>query len=192
MEYPSIADVIVFCGRPGAGKSTLADGLSRVLHNAKLFNTQQWRIKLTGNNPLYTSAEHEAVDKIMRDQAAATLAQGGIALIDARLTRSLEYRTSWYKAAQELGKSACCVYVATNNDIAESRAISRNTSVDGLYTRSTEATLANLALLFEAPEPWENAVTVDGSALTPEELLRETVTALHSSEARVSLAHHNT
>lgn len=110
--------LVVVCGLPGVGKTTVSEYVSRAL-DGRLLRTDVVRKELFPE-PEYTSEEREAVYDEVFERANETLRVGQSAVLDGTF-KNREHRGDARRAAQELGVPLSLVRVACDENVVEER-----------------------------------------------------------------------
>jgi predicted kinase len=145
--------LVVVCGLPGTGKTTVAREITERL-DARLLRTDVVRKDLF-DDPAYTEAETEAVYAELFDRATAALADESVVL-DATF-RTEAFRTGAREAAQSADAAFRLVGVKCADEVVRER----------IHARSDDASDADVAVyeqFRETYDPVEDAdLVVDNS-----------------------------
>ncbi|MFC3477428.1 AAA family ATPase [Halobacterium litoreum] len=115
--------LVVVCGLPGAGKTTVAEHAVDAL-DATLFRTDVVRKDLFPD-PEYTREEMRAVYDELFSRAEDAVADGDAVVLDGTFKRR-EYRGRARRAAEELGVPFTLVRVACEEDVVRERIRARS------------------------------------------------------------------
>lgn len=110
--------LVVVCGLPGAGKTTVARAVADRL-DGRIHRTDVVRKDLF-EDPDYTDAEERAVYEALFDRAAATLADGTTAILDGTF-HDRTYRDRAERVADAAGVPVRHVRVVCAESVVESR-----------------------------------------------------------------------
>jgi len=110
--------VVVVCGLPGAGKTTVAEHVAELL-GAELLRTDVVRTDLFPE-PEYTDAELRAVYEELFERAAAVVHRGDSVVLDGTFQHR-EHRDSVEHTADDLGVPATLVKVECEEAVVEER-----------------------------------------------------------------------
>jgi predicted kinase len=146
-------ELVVVCGPPGVGKSSVARAVADHL-DAAVYRTDVVRKELF-ETPAYTTTETEQVYAAVLDRARTRLADGGRAVLDGTY-REARFRVAVAEAAESVGATHTFVRVTCEEPVVRERIAGR----DGV----SDATFENYLDIREGFEPLEAAhVTVDNS-----------------------------
>lgn len=155
--------LVVVCGPPGVGKSTVAGAVVDRLGGVRL-RSDVVRKELF-SDPAYTAAETERVYAELFDRAGRLLREGRDAVLDATF-RDRELRDRARTLGAERGAAVTVVRVVCDRAVAEARIRAREGDV-------SDADVAVHRELRESFDPMAGEhATVDNSA-TAEETLRQ-------------------
>jgi len=157
--------LVIFCGIPGSGKTTVAKVTAQKLPNAVHVQTDAVRGMLS--HPNFGGDESEFVYDGCMAVAGQALRRGYTVLLDGTFMRE-EYRT---KAKDQLGKYSSridVVYVACGLEAALKRNSSRKASIPPEKVRS----------IWERFEEPKRAIRVDSARLRPSQAAARIVGAL--------------
>lgn len=115
--------IVVVCGLPGAGKTTVAEHAAELL-DAALFRTDVVR-KDIFPDPEYTSAEMRAVYEELFERASAAVRRGDAAVLDGTFQHST-LRDDVEAVAEELGVPVTFVKVDCEAAVVRERIRSRS------------------------------------------------------------------
>ncbi|MGB9964764.1 AAA family ATPase [Halobacterium hubeiense] len=110
--------VVVVCGLPGAGKTTVAERVADRL-GAELLRTDVVRTDLF-EEPAYTDAELRAVYEELFERAADAVRGGDSVVLDGTFQHR-EYRERARATADDLGAAATLVKVECEEDVVRER-----------------------------------------------------------------------
>ncbi|MCG1004075.1 MULTISPECIES: AAA family ATPase [Halobacterium] len=110
--------VVVVCGLPGAGKTTVAEHAADLL-DAELLRTDVVRTELFPE-PEYTDAEMRAVYDELFERAAAVVRGGRSVVLDGTFQHR-EHRDTAQRTAADLGVAATLVKVECEEAVVEER-----------------------------------------------------------------------
>ena len=118
--------LLLFCGIPGSGKSTIADIVSNRLENTVHIRTDVVRSMIS--SPVYAAAESEFVYSSCVTLAGEALTRGYNAILDGTFLRE-EYRRDAIKRLRGVYDSYLVVYLHCDVTTAYKRNIERNAKV---------------------------------------------------------------
>ncbi len=150
-------------GYPGAGKTTLAQGLSQVLGGRHLrgdkIGLELFRF------PTYSPEERRMVYAEMDKRAGASLRAGRPVLYDAA-TNTVAQREQAVALAQKYGTKAIGIWVQTPIKIAKKRAgTARDAGIVGRIVRVIPPHIfEQYVAAFEPPQPTEDVIVISGDA----------------------------
>ena len=133
--------LVVVCGLPGTGKTTVAREIADRL-DARLLRTDVVRKDLF-DDPEYTNAETESVYAELLDRATAALADESVVL-DATF-RTESFRTGAHEAAQSVDATFRLVSVECTDEVVRER----------IHARSGDASDADVAVYEQFRETYE-------------------------------------
>jgi aminoglycoside phosphotransferase family enzyme/predicted kinase len=145
--------LIVICGLPGTGKSTIARAVARRL-SAECLNSDVVRKKLFPK-PSYSEEEKLAVYRQMAQEAQALLKQGKNAVLDATFSRN-EYVRLAKEAAHKAG-AECRMVLCTLSDAEVRKRIEKREK------GPSDADFAVYLKVKAQSEPVEGALVLDAS-----------------------------
>jgi predicted kinase len=149
--------MLVMCGVPGSGKSTIARRLSRMIPGG-VMHVETDKIRSMFSYPTYTKQESELVYAVMFSAAAAALARKYTVILDATFPRRA-YRNQAIRIARAMGTSCHVIYVKCSNREALKRNKFRKAT-----SRVPPRVINRMATNFEPPR---NAVQIDSRYLSP-------------------------
>ena len=156
----------IMCGRPGAGKSTLARKISADTH-AVLFCEDQWLFHLFDGAPtLETFLERRGrIRKLLEEHVPPILAAGHSVVFDfaGNTVRDRSWVRSLFESA---GAPHQLHYIIASEDSCKQRVAERNrTKPTGIYWGDvSEAQLDTVNKYFQAPAQAEGFVVVEYDA----------------------------
>ena len=165
--------LVVFCGIPGSGKSTVAHLVARMTKPSVQFQTDGVRSMIA--DPTYTAEESEFVYQAVIAAANVALDTGYLTILDGTFG-SRRRRESALSALEGHYSSVTVVHVVCDLETALERNARRHKPVP-------EANLRGILAGFDAPA---GALTVDTSNSSAEEgarLVLETISPLVAAES---------
>ena len=117
------AQLVVVCGLPGAGKTTVSENIAERL-DGQLYRTDVIRKELF-RDPDYTPEEREAVYAELHRRAKATLDAGRSVVLDGTF-KYREHRGESRRAAQNLDVPLALVQVVCDEDVVRERIRARS------------------------------------------------------------------
>jgi predicted kinase len=150
-------------GVPGAGKTTLAHNLSRLL-NAEHLRGDKIGLELF-RFPTFSRQERQAVYQEMSYRAADHLSAGRHVLYDAA-TNTAAQRQQISNIARQNGGEAVGIWVRTPLETAKKRAgKARDSGISGAVVRVIPPQLFDqYVAAFERPDSSENIIMISGDA----------------------------
>lgn len=166
--------VLWFCGLSGSGKSTIAAGVERVLHQQGRFTIRLDGDNLrTGLNANLSFSDEDRLENIRRTaELAKILAQNGVIVLCSLITPRGIHRDL---ARGIIGEDFAEVYVKASFAACEAR------DVKGLYAKAAKGEVAHFTgkdSSFE--EPQHADLTVDTERLSVEDAVFEVLEFLRS------------
>lgn len=126
LEHPQqraeSADVIVVCGLPGVGKSTVSRAIADAV-DGEVIRTDVVRQEIV-ENPVYTAEEKRRVYEALFDRARDHVEAGGTVVLDGTYRRR-EYRDRASELGDELGAGFSLVAVECDESVVERRIAER-------------------------------------------------------------------
>ena len=161
--------LVLFCGIPGSGKTTIANALSMKTRPSVLIQTD--RIRALVSRPSYTSAESRFVYASLKAVGREALLAGYDTLLEGTFSRE-EYRGEVLSALSPLARRTLVVFVDCEPELAFGRNAGRKEVVPWqsflrIYTQ------------FEVPS---RALTVDSSRLSVDESVEKIFFALNEEK----------
>ncbi|WP_035610983.1 adenylyl-sulfate kinase [Haloferula sp. BvORR071] len=159
--------VLWFCGLSGSGKSTIAAGVERVLHQQGRFTIRLDGDNLrTGLNANLGFSDDDRLENIRRtSEMAKVLAQNGVIVLCSLITPRGIHRDL---ARGILGDDFALVYVKASFAACEAR------DVKGLYAKAAQGQVANFTGRDSSFEEPHNAdLTLDTERLSVEDAVSE-------------------
>ncbi len=150
-----LRQLVVFCGVPGSGKTTIARRVAAGIGNA--FHIQTDIVRLMMPKPKYTQLESELVYKACTLIAREALRAGYAAILDGTFLKA-EYRNEALRKLAGFYDTSLVVYVACDLDTAYRRNVSRK-------ARVPKASFLRLYSQFEEPL---DALRIDSPKTRPE------------------------
>jgi len=157
--------LILFCGIPGSGKTTIATALSAKLNHSVLAQTDRIRGMVT--HPKYTSAESKFVYRSLVSLGMEALHSGYDTILEGTFPRE-EYRREALDILAPLAGKSLVVQVICEPELAFGRNAGR---VDVVPWES----FLRIYTSFEDPV---EALRVDTTKLSPEQAAHEILSAL--------------
>lgn len=117
------AQLVVVCGLPGAGKTTVSENIAERL-DGQLYRTDVIRKELF-HDPDYTPEEREAVYAELHRRAKATLDAGRSVVLDGTF-KYREHRGESRRAAQNLDVPLALVQVVCDENVVRERIRARS------------------------------------------------------------------
>lgn len=159
--------VLWFCGLSGSGKSTIASGVERVLHQQGRFTIRLDGDNLrTGLNGNLSFSDNDRLENIRRTaEMAKVLAQNGVIVLCSLITPRGMHRDL---ARGILGGDFAEVYVKASFAACEAR------DVKGLYAKAAKGEVANFTGRDSSFEEPQNAdLTLDTEQMSVEDAVSE-------------------
>lgn len=171
--------VLWFCGLSGSGKSTIASGVERVLHQQGRFTIRLDGDNLrTGLNANLSFSDDDRLENIRRTaEMAKVLAQNGVIALCSLITPRGIHRDL---ARGIIGQDFAEVYVRASYAACEAR------DVKGLYAKAAKGEVAHFTgrdSSFE--EPHHADLVIDTERLTVEDAVFEVLEFLSARNAPV-------
>jgi predicted kinase len=148
--------LVVFCGIPGSGKTTIASALAIKL--ARSAHIQTDRVRAMVHPQKYSAGESRFVYSAVIAMARAALISGYDAILDGTFMRE-DFRREALDRLAHLSASHVVVHVVCDPELAMRRNAGREDAVP-------EERLLRIHRNFEAPK---DAVAIDTSKVGPEE-----------------------
>jgi len=148
--------LVLICGVPGSGKTTIAKILSRMLGNS--IHIQSDAIRFMMARPRYTHKESAFVYDVCTDIARKALDSGYHVVLDATFLRN-DYRRRALEALRPLCESQITVCLVCDPEVAYGRNRSREAQVP-------RSRFAHLISRYEVPL---DCLKIDTTAMRPEE-----------------------
>ena len=123
--------IVVLCGLPGVGKSTVAAHVMEQIDATRL-RTDVIRKELF-DEPQYTTSETNTVYQTLYDRAEALLAEGNSVVLDATFAKS-RYRIPVQDIATDHGVQLRLIRVVCKQSVVEKRIASRDDISDADFT----------------------------------------------------------
>jgi adenylylsulfate kinase len=169
--------VLWFCGLSGSGKSTIASGVERVLHQQGRFTIRLDGDNLrTGLNSNLSFTDDDRLENIRRTaEMAGVLAKNGVIVLCSLITPRGIHRDL---ARGILGRDFAEIYVKASFDACMKR------DVKGLYAKAAKGEVANFTgkdSSFE--EPIQAELVLDTEAVSVEDAVFEVLEFLRSRDA---------
>lgn len=149
--------MLVFCGIPGSGKTTIASQFARKLPG-KVIQVETDKFRFMIPHPTYERDESGLVYDAMFATARIGLMHGYTVILDATFTKE-EHRAGALYLAQSMGTPCRVIYV----ECSLSEALKRN-RFRNVNRRIPPEVIKRLASNFEIPE---NALRIDAKATSP-------------------------
>ncbi len=149
--------MLILCGIPGSGKTTIAKELSRRI-SGEVMHVETDKIRFMIPSPTYSKEESELVYEIMFSTAAASLARGYTVILDATFPRE-EYRKQAKSVARAQATPCLVVYV----ECSRKEALERN-RLRKARGRIAPKVIDRIASYFEEPG---DALRIDSESLSP-------------------------
>lgn len=169
--------VLWFCGLSGSGKSTIAAGVERVLHQQKRFTVRLDGDNLrTGLNANLGFSDDDRLENIRRTaEMAKILAQNGVIVICSLITPRGMHRDL---ARGILGDDFTLVHVKASFAACEAR------DVKGLYAKAAKGEVANFTGRDSGFEEPQNAdLVLDTERMSVEDAVSEVLDFLSGKAA---------
>lgn len=167
--------LIVVCGLPGVGKTTVGRHLAAAL-DADLVRTDVVRKELF-DDPDYTTAEERAVYQGLFDRAETRLAAGEDIILDGTF-HDRSYRTRARSVAATLDASFRLVYVTCREEVVRERIAAR----EGDESDATFAIHRQYRDQFDAVEHDHVKVDNDGSVADARRQLRQVLPTAETAD----------
>jgi adenylylsulfate kinase len=169
--------VLWFCGLSGSGKSTIASGVERVLHQQGRFTIRLDGDNLrTGLNSNLSFTDDDRLENIRRTaEMAGILAKNGVIVLCSLITPRGIHRDL---ARGILGRDFAEIYVKASFEACMKR------DVKGLYAKAAKGEVANFTgkdSSFE--EPIQAELVLDTEAVSVEDAVFEVLEFLRSRDA---------
>ncbi len=155
----SLSHLVVFCGVPGSGKTTIAKRVTKGIGDA--FHIQTDTLRSMMPNPKYTAVESQLVYRACTLIAREALRAGYAAILDGTFLKA-EYRDEALKKLAGFYDTSLVVYVACDLNTAYRRNLTRK-------ARVPKASFLRLYSQFEEPL---SALRIDSPKTRPEEAAR--------------------
>jgi len=158
-----MSTVLLICGLPGAGKTTLAKRIERERPALRL-TEDEWVAGLFGDGDVHDDAMREAIKEVQWETAVRALRLGVDVVLDWGLW-ALSERDDFRARAAALGVRAELVFLDVPLAELSRRLAARNAALPPATYRVTDADLSAYARVFEPPTPEEVAAfsVVSGS-----------------------------
>jgi len=169
--------VLWFCGLSGSGKSTIASGVERVLHQQGRFTIRLDGDNLrTGLNGNLSFSDDDRLENIRRTaEMAKVLAQNGVIVLCSLITPRGMHRDL---ARGILGKDFVEIYVKASFAACEAR------DVKGLYAKAAKGEVAHFTGRDSSFEEPQNAdLSLDTERLSVEDAVSEVLEFLGERSA---------
>jgi adenylylsulfate kinase len=169
--------VLWFCGLSGSGKSTIASGVERVLHQQGRFTIRLDGDNLrTGLNGNLSFSDDDRLENIRRTaEMAKVLAQNGVIVLCSLITPRGMHRDL---ARGILGKDFVEIYVKASFAACEAR------DVKGLYAKAAKGEVAHFTGRDSSFEEPQNAdLSLDTERLSVEDAVSEVLEFLGERNA---------
>jgi uncharacterized protein len=179
--------LVLVGGLPGSGKSTIGAGLA-MARGMTLLRSDQIRTegRPAGSDPppgadpppgygrgRYRAADRAQVYGELLKRADACLGSGESVVLDASWNDA-----GWRQAARDLAQRTSSELVELCCVVDQAEAVTRIRRRSSEHSDVSEATPEVRAAMSHSMDPWESAIVLDSSGLTPEEVLARALAAL--------------
>jgi predicted kinase len=159
--------LVLFCGIPGSGKTTIATALASELPHSVLIQTDKIRVMLA--KPTYAYTESKFVYGALIAVALEALRSGYDALIEGTFPRE-EYRDAALTTLSPIAEKSLVVYVTCEPALAFGRNAGRQEVVPW-------ESFLRIFTQFEEPH---GALRVDTASVSPEDAVQQIIAALET------------
>jgi len=136
--------LVVLCGLPGTGKTTLAQKLAKRM-NAALLRTDVIRKQIL-KRPLYTEKEKETVYREMFRRAKEHMLCNGVVILDGNFYKK-SLRRQAKKIAEQMNEKFVLIECVLSEDLVRHRIASRG--------RSDDSDATSMQIYYKIKDRWE-------------------------------------
>ncbi len=159
--------LVILNGPAGVGKSTVAEKLHAEMPMAFLVNVDAWRRQISQWREMRRESQVLSY-KIAAAAIGACLADGHDVIVDKAILNDDSTLEELVATGEKFGADVHEIILTADKDVVMNRAISRGFNPAGLLNEEMVETLWNLSQDLRETRP--NAVVIDTSALSPEEV----------------------